>query len=164
MAGSKRNKLKKAFSPITSPQPTEAAVEDEELMDDLLAQLDSRDQTVQAESATVLQEMTIQQAASDDGSRKQDAKSRFRARQASPSKSCPQPLIYSLQARKAVAKAENYSPNDPEADARLQKEAKDEEKAINRICEQYKLQLHEARISPLSTDLLLILPLGHWTG
>ncbi len=58
---------------------------DEELVDDLLAQLDSRDKTVQAESALVLNEVQINQAASNAS--KPDAKSRFKARLVSDSSS-----------------------------------------------------------------------------
>ena len=53
-------------------------------MDDLLAQLDSRDQTVQSESASVLNEMeVVKQAQSQDEetTRKKDPKQRFLARQ-----------------------------------------------------------------------------------
>lgn len=56
--------------------------DDDQLVNDLLAELDSRDQTVQAESATVLNEMQLnKQADQIDSSRKQDAKGRFKARQ-----------------------------------------------------------------------------------
>lgn len=76
MAGSKRNKLKKALLPASSPPAdTISAEDDSELMDDLMAQLDSRNQTVQAESAAVLQ------AVAQEANSKQDAKSRFQARQ-----------------------------------------------------------------------------------
>jgi OTU domain-containing protein 6 len=70
MAKSKRNKLMKALGQSQPAQPT---IDDDELMDDLLSQLDSRDQNVQIESATLIQEIS--------GERKQDPKSRFQARQ-----------------------------------------------------------------------------------
>lgn len=80
MGGSKRNKLKKLISP--PPPPTIMNEDDSELMDDLLAQLDSRDQNVQAESANVLNEMNLNaQADLIEASSRQDAKSRFKARQ-----------------------------------------------------------------------------------
>jgi hypothetical protein len=78
MAGSKRAKLKKAFSPPT-PVPV-ANADDRELMDELMAQLDSKNQTVQIESATVLNAMQLNKQAGQD---KQDPKSRFKARQVS---------------------------------------------------------------------------------
>lgn len=78
MGGSKKNR-KKPISP-----PPAIMNEDSELMDDLLAQLDSRDQVVQTESANVLNEMNLNaQADSIEASSRQDAKSRFKARQVS---------------------------------------------------------------------------------
>lgn len=86
MAGSKRNKLKKLVSPSASNddfQPKSAA-EDDDLVNDLLAQLDSRDGDVQKESAQVLKEMQMEQHADRmeaSPPAKQDAKSRYKARQ-----------------------------------------------------------------------------------
>ncbi len=85
MAGSKRNKIKKIFSPVSSPPPP-IAPEDDELMDDLFAQLDSRDQTVQAESAAVITEMHLNQTVntsngSSEESKKHDSRARHKARQ-----------------------------------------------------------------------------------
>lgn len=79
--GSKKNKLKKAFSPPfqQSPPPPPEPTDDAELLDDLLSQLDSQNQIVQAESAQVIQEIHKSQEA--DAGRKKDAKSRFQARQ-----------------------------------------------------------------------------------
>ncbi|KAH7916043.1 hypothetical protein BJ138DRAFT_766439 [Hygrophoropsis aurantiaca] len=131
MGSSKRNKIKKAFSPShTDIPPAGSTQDDNDLMNDLLAELDSRDQTVQGESATVLAEM--QAAADSEGidkasGQKQDAKSRYQAR----------------QARKAAALAQNYAPSDPEADARLEKEAKQEEISIKRTCDEMGVQIHE---------------------
>lgn len=83
MAGSKRHKLKKMLSPATPPPPPpEQTLDDEELMDDLLAQLDSKDKTVQGVSATVINDMQLGQVADQiDKSPKQDSRSRHRARQ-----------------------------------------------------------------------------------
>lgn len=81
--GSKRNKLKKALSPNNDTPPMNQ--EDEQLMNDLMAQLDSRDKSVHSESAAVLTEMELNKQANDiDSRRKQDAKSRFQARQVGP--------------------------------------------------------------------------------
>jgi len=77
MAGSKRNKLKKVLSP-----PAPVAQDDEELMNDLMAQLDSRDKTVQAESANVLNAMQLDRQA-NTAQQKQDPKGRYQARQVS---------------------------------------------------------------------------------
>ncbi|KAJ7582759.1 hypothetical protein C8J56DRAFT_230152 [Mycena floridula] len=119
--GSKRNKLKKALSPAdSSPIPSN---DDEQLMDDLMAQLDSRDENVQVETARVLQAVANEQ----EDKPKRDAKDRFLAR----------------QARKAAALAANFTKDDPEAEAKLEKEARDEEKAINAVCDELGLKLHE---------------------
>ncbi|RDB21035.1 OTU domain-containing protein 6B [Hypsizygus marmoreus] len=125
MAGSKRNKLKKALAPSrVTPEPPV----DDDLMDDLFAQLDSRDQTVQSESAAVINSVQRnQQERMIETHNKQDAKSRFKAR----------------QVRKAAALEQTYSAGDPEAEARMEKEAKDEERDIYRVCQELSLQLHE---------------------
>jgi OTU domain-containing protein 6 len=74
MAGSKKNKLKKAVSAFTVQNASEA--DDEQLMDDLLAELDARNPTVRQEAATVIQEVELAHTPP-----KQDSKSRFQARQ-----------------------------------------------------------------------------------
>ncbi|KAF8894574.1 OTU-domain-containing protein [Infundibulicybe gibba] len=129
MAGSKRNRLKKALSPSEPAQPSPDNLDDDdELMNDLLAQLDSRDQVVQVESATILNDMQLTERAKDLGAdQKPDPKSRYVAR----------------QARKAAAIAQTYSPDDPAAEARLEKEAKDEENAIARVCDELGLVIYE---------------------
>lgn len=129
MAGSKRNKLKKVLSPAQSTTPPPMAQDDEELMNDLMAELDSRDKTVQSESANVLNAMQINQQANvaEPARQKQDPKNRYQAR----------------QARKAAALAENHSPIDEEADEKLRREAREEERNIKRTCEELGLQIHE---------------------
>jgi OTU domain-containing protein 6 len=85
----KKNKIKKVLSPSHSNTPEEPpTVQDDGLMDDLLAELDSRDQTVQHESATVLMEMQDNQEnlfadKAQSATKKQDSKSRHEARQVS---------------------------------------------------------------------------------
>jgi len=54
-------------------------------------------------------------------------------------------MIESRQARKAAALLQVYPTADPEAEARLQKEAEREEKTINRICDELGVQIHEVR-------------------
>lgn len=49
------------------------------------------------------------------------------------------------QARKAATLAESYAPTDTEADARLQRQAKEEEEGIKRVCEELGLTMHEVR-------------------
>lgn len=61
------------------------AADDDELMNDLMTQLDSRDQTVQSESVNVLNEININKQidVAESSGHKQDPKSRFLARQVS---------------------------------------------------------------------------------
>ncbi|KAI0709122.1 hypothetical protein C8Q76DRAFT_626497 [Earliella scabrosa] len=47
------------------------------------------------------------------------------------------------QARKAAALAESYAPTDTEADARLARQAKEEEEGIKRVCEELGLKMHD---------------------
>ena len=79
----KKSKVKKMFSPPQSaPPPSDDLADDDALMDDLLAQLDSKDEAVRQESATVLNEMNINQVANElDNAPKKDGKARFKARQ-----------------------------------------------------------------------------------
>ena len=145
-----KSKLKKMLSPQTSP-PQADLVDDDALMDDLMAQLDSRDQTVCRETATVLQEMQVNQAAEElDSAPKKDSKARFKARQARLLLCLCHPLsvfTMELQARKAAVLADNYAPNDPEADARIERQAKEEEANIKRMCEELGLTMHEVCLS-----------------
>ncbi|KAG1782449.1 hypothetical protein EV702DRAFT_1176695 [Suillus placidus] len=136
MAGSRKNKIKKFVSPshYSTPDSVQAQTEDNdnELVDDLLVELDSRNQTVQQESATVLLEMQEHQENTfKDNARpakkKQDSRSRHEAR----------------LARKAAALAQNHPPIDLEADARLQREAKEEEVSIKETCDKLGVQTHE---------------------
>ncbi|RPD66063.1 cysteine proteinase [Lentinus tigrinus ALCF2SS1-7] len=123
----KKNKLKKMLSP-PQPAPVDDLVDDDALMDDLLAHLDSKDHVVREESATVLKEMQIDGVAQKaEEAPKKDSKARHKAR----------------QARKAAALAESYAPTDTEADARLERQAKEEEENIKRVCEELGLILHE---------------------
>ncbi|KAF8902128.1 hypothetical protein CPB84DRAFT_900813 [Gymnopilus junonius] len=125
MARSKGNKSKP--TPLPPPPPMDSA--DDDLMNDLLTQLDSRDQNVQIESAQVLNDMNLNQKADniEASSSRKDPKSRFKAR----------------QARKAAALAQSYSPDDPEVQARLAKEAQDEMDAIKRVCKELSLDIQE---------------------
>lgn len=89
MAGSKKNKAKKVVSHFQPPSPVNA-VDDNELMDELMAQLDSRDKTVQEESANIINEMQIKKAVDTPEPQtpsivstesRQSSKSRHQARQ-----------------------------------------------------------------------------------
>lgn len=77
----KKTKGKKSASPL--PPPPDMNNADDDLMTDLLAELESRDHTRQVASASILNEMHIQEHATEletVASTKQDAKSRFKAR------------------------------------------------------------------------------------
>lgn len=93
--GSKKNKSKNPFS--SSPSPTN--VVDDDLMDDLLTELDSRDKTVREESAAVLDEIETSQAIIPDNL-KSGSKNRFRARQVRPFHHHDSSMVTSLSSRK----------------------------------------------------------------
>lgn len=101
--------------------------DDNELMDDLMAQLESKDTSTQVESANVLSEMQINKAADSASATPKDSKARHKAR----------------QARKAAALVDKYAPSDPEADARLQKAADEEEASIKRTCDRLRVEVHQ---------------------
>jgi len=121
----KKNKIKKPLPPPLLNQ------DDNNLVDDLLAQLDSREK----ESVDLLDALTISKTISESDKaptqvQKQDAKSRFKAR----------------QARKAALFAQTFSKDDPHQQAILEKEAKDEDNEIRKVCKDLSLQVYE--ISP----------------
>lgn len=76
----KRNKIKQMLSPSSSPPPQGDAADDDELMDELLNELDSRNPSVKSEASTVLSEMQQNRAEQIEAAPKQDSKSRFQAR------------------------------------------------------------------------------------
>lgn len=83
--GSKKNKVKKVFAPSPAA-PNNNAIDGntDNLVDDLLTELNSRDSTVQRESATVLEEIqTRQQSEATQAAilDKAGSKNRFKARQ-----------------------------------------------------------------------------------
>ncbi|KAF8228211.1 cysteine proteinase [Tricholoma matsutake] len=127
MAASKKSKLKKPLpaQPVASSPPVDQ--ENDGLINDLLAQLDSRAPDALSESTTAQNDVHIDQVDQTEASGKQGAKSRFKAR----------------QARKAAALTHTYLPEDPAAQDRLEKEAKDEERDIFRVCNEFLLQVHE---------------------
>lgn len=129
--GSKKNKVKKMLTPSTPPNTTNAVDDD---FVDVFAELDSRDKTIQqqqepasasvsAPAAAAAAVQTAAAAALD----KMSSKSRFKAR----------------QARKVAALAEQQPATDADADAKLEREAKEEERAINKICNELGLDMHE---------------------
>ncbi|PPR03521.1 hypothetical protein CVT24_007007 [Panaeolus cyanescens] len=127
MAAKKKRSAKQQPLPELPVQPLE---QDDDLMNDLLAQLESRDQTVKEQSAQLLNDMDLNSKADaiEKTNPKQDAKARFKAR----------------QARKAALLAKSYGPDDPENQERLQREAKEEEESIRKTCKSLGLEIHEA--------------------
>jgi len=133
----RRAKLKEAASPPTptppqqdySPTDNAGSADDAGLLDDLLAELDSRDPVVQQKAGAVITEMQLN-AESDVSSlpsEKKSSKRRFKER----------------GQRKAQAALAAAPASDPEADARLEKEAKEEEKTIGNTCNTLGLQMFE---------------------
>jgi OTU domain-containing protein 6 len=59
------------------------------------------------------------------------------------------------QARKQAATATNYSQADPQDEAKLIQEARDEQRDINRICDELSLTVHEARTSHHNLQALI---------
>ena len=88
--GSKKNRIKQAFAPSPAPNDNDNSVYnsnaiDDDLVDELLTALDSRDATVRRESATVLEEVQTEQVAAQAAPPdKAGSKSRFKARQVRP--------------------------------------------------------------------------------
>ena len=118
----KRDKIKKVFSPPPAePAPTD---DQEGLEDDLFAQLDARDAEVRKEAAEVLQ--TVEEAKIAEQT-KQDSKSRFQAR----------------AARKAEQRATELPQTDEAANARMEREIKEEEEAITEECKAQGLTMVE---------------------
>ena len=81
--GGKRKKVKEILSLSSNPSPPAATVEDDELLDDLIAQLDSNDKTVQTVSAEVINDIQLSQLQENKESqkKKKDSKRRFLERQ-----------------------------------------------------------------------------------
>ncbi|KAF8258625.1 hypothetical protein EI94DRAFT_1790980 [Lactarius quietus] len=86
--------------------------------------LDSREKTVQQQQQEPVSVSVQTEVSTSD---KTSSKSRFKAR----------------QARKVAALAELQPPTDAVADAKLEREAREEERAINRICNELGLDMYE---------------------
>ncbi|KAG9075777.1 hypothetical protein FS749_012512 [Ceratobasidium sp. UAMH 11750] len=121
----KRDKIKKVFSP--PPAEPEPQGDADTLEDALFAALDARDAEVQKEAASVLQ--SVESAKSDEAveKSKKDTRNRFQSR----------------MARKAEKLAAEQPPVDETADARIQREIKEEEDAILGECKAQGLQMIE---------------------
>ncbi|KAG8914248.1 hypothetical protein FRC01_004163 [Tulasnella sp. 417] len=136
MAGSKRSKVKakaaeliETLSPTNSPPTVQ---DDDDLLDDLLAQIDNNPST-SPEAVKVLKEVDATQSQSTSPpligklGKKKDPKAKFQAR----------------QAKKAAALAAAQPADDKEAEARLEREKVEEERAIRSVCESLGLEVYE---------------------
>ncbi len=152
MAGP-RKKLRKAGNGLPPPPPP-PEVDDDDLMNDLMAQLDSRDGTVRAESAAVLQDMTLEKdIVKEEKSQGKRSKDRFKERQVGPFFSSTAPAHNARKARKAATLSNAFSPDDPEASRQLELEARQEEESIKRVCTELKVQIHEASVTLFHDEL-----------
>lgn len=126
--GGKRKKVKDILSSSLNPPSSVPAAQDDELLDDLIAQLDSNDKTVQSVSAEVINDIQLSQLQENKGAHKQkkDSRTKFLER----------------QARKAAEIAQHYAPDNPQADAQIERETKEEEENINRTCKLLGLELY----------------------
>src|ERR1700679_2088179 len=81
--GGKRKKVKDMLSPPKIPTPPAPIAEDDQLLDDLIAQLDSNDKTVRNVSAEVINDIQLSQHQKDKQPQKlkKDSKTRFLERQ-----------------------------------------------------------------------------------
>jgi hypothetical protein len=64
---------------------------------------------------------------------------------------CSSPRAHT-QARKAAAIVDAQPPNDRDADARLEREAQEEERDIKKILDDLDLHMHEVRVSPVRSS------------
>lgn len=96
------------------------------MLDDLIAQLDSNDTTVQNTSAEVINDIQLSQLQENREPRKlkKDSKAKFLER----------------QARKAAEK--HHPPDNPEMDARIKRETEEEEERIRTTCDLLGLELY----------------------
>lgn len=116
--------------PTPAPTPAPAQDDDDGLIDDLLAQLDSRHPSDPSPAS-------LPHSDPPSAPPRQSAKSRFLAR----------------QARRATAIAQASPPDDPATQERLQLEINQEEEAIRRTCDQLGLDVFHARILFLRWEL-----------
>jgi hypothetical protein len=100
MGSKKKNKGKRGFAPSPPPSTSNHAVDDSDLVDDLLAELDSRDHSARQEPAPVLEEIRPRQAAQPAPPDKAGSKTRFRARQVRPLRCACSAMVTSLSSRK----------------------------------------------------------------
>jgi OTU domain-containing protein 6 len=145
--GSKR-KVKKILTSSTPPNPNNAGDVDVDLVEDLFAELDSREKTVQQQQEQPASPSAFAQTAAA-ALDKMSSKSRFMARQVRVSHRDRSELVTEKaypKARKVTALAEQQPPTDATSDAKLEREAKEEERTINKICNELGLDMHEVSV------------------
>lgn len=121
----KRNKATKGGQTQEQHSLAPSAAESEQLIADLLAELDTRNQLAQQETSVIPQAQVSQTPKM--APKKQDSKARHLAR----------------QARKAAALAQSMPTADSAADAQVEWETKQEAALINRTCDELGVQIHE---------------------
>ena len=107
-------------------------------MDDLFAQLDSKDAVVQQETAQVIYEVQSSQST--------DAQDALSSPPSSVQAQKPKDRHRARLARKAAALVDSLSPDDPNHAAQMEKETEEERAAITKTCKQ--LRLHIKEINP----------------
>jgi hypothetical protein len=112
--GSKKNRVKKVLLPSSSPN----GVVDDDLVDDLLAELDSRNKTVQEESAAVLEGIQAKQAIAPEKPNS-SSKNRFKERQVRPSHRTRSSMVTSLSSRQGKQR-HSLRNNHPSTSKRMQ--------------------------------------------
>lgn len=151
--GSKKKKSKNSPTPVASAQEPLPDVDNDDLLDELMAQLDAKDVVAQQEAAAVIQEVEINDADEIEAkSSKKGGRARFEARKVGvlPSlmklrKSRLTP-VFPFQLKKVAEQAARYTNDDKDADARLEREAREEERAIKQVCDELGLVMHEVRL------------------
>ncbi|KAG9318443.1 hypothetical protein JVU11DRAFT_534 [Chiua virens] len=152
MPSSKRNKSKKSTSATPSDSvPPQLSLPDDELIDDLFAELDFRDkqQEPQQESLAVTEtrDASINKIEEkvESALKKQSSKVRHLARQVSPKRFLTHDRVHfkTVQARKAAILAQNSTLSNPEVDVRVDREIKQEAASIKRTCDELAVQIYE---------------------
>ncbi|KLO07975.1 cysteine proteinase [Schizopora paradoxa] len=125
-----KKKSKSSSSKTPEPAPPQPIDQDDsELLDELLAHLDSKETSKESkvEAANVIQDVEKAHsppAEEADSNKKSGSKAKF-------------------EARKAAAQAANFTVDDKEHTERLEREARDEEKTIQKLCDSLGVQVYE---------------------
>jgi len=128
-----KKKSKSSSNKTSEPAlPLPIDQDDSELLDSLLAHLDSQNASpeTKVEAAHVIQDVEKRlspPSAEVENSKKTSSRARFEAR----------------KLRKAANQAAHHTEDDKEATARLEKEVRDEERTIQKLCDDLGVQMYE---------------------